>query len=136
MNQNKSILGWRLFLRGILVFLVFALLLGGLYGVCLHGSEEAEWSGPVEDVQASLTYAGEVYYRADRVGSSGLTEKNYPQGTVLAVLPRAEGDLLCRVYGLYTVDKTGEPQENCLLAVDRQGRSYVYYKDGTKDPRS
>lgn len=136
MDQNRPILGWRSFLRGILVFLVFALLLGGLYRVCLRGGEEAVWSGPAEDVQASLTYAGEVYHRADQVGSSGLTEKNYPQGTALTLLSRAEGDLLCRVYGLYTVDKTGEPQKNCILAVDRQGRSYVYYKDGTQDPRS
>lgn len=130
-----------LFLRGMGIFLLFALLLGGLYWLCLHHYKDvAEWSGTGDDLRASLQYEDQTYYLAAKLGSPGVSAGDYVKGDALGEVKPDGRDALTRAYPVYAVTtKEGAVREGYLIVIYEdeatgEDASFVYYAEGLENP--
>lgn len=125
-----------LLLRGIAFFFLFAVLLGGLYWLCLHHfANVAEWSGRADAPRESLLYGEETYHMAAAVGSPGVGSANFVKGEALGEVKLPLRDALtynCPVYEVKT--GKGATRHNFLIVTREDGEDYVYYLDGTENP--
>ena len=125
--DGKSRRGMSLLARGICLFLLFALLVGGLHWFCLHHYRNvASWNGAGEAKRDSLLYDGTVYFLAAKVGS---------KDDLLGEVRPAGRDALRYNYPVYGVKASaGKPRDGYLLVVYEDGDSYLYYRQGLDNP--
>lgn len=125
-----------LLLRGIAFFFLVAVLLGGLYWLCLHHfANVAEWSGRAEAPRESLLYGEETYHMAAAVGSPGVESADFVKGEALGEVKLPLRDALtynCPVYKVKT--GKGATRHDFLIVTREDGEDYVYYLDGTENP--
>lgn len=125
-----------LLLRGIAFFFLFAVLLGGLYWLCLHHfANVAEWSGRADAPRESLLYGEETYHMAAAVGSPGVDSDDFVKGEALGEVKLPLRDALtynCPVYEVKT--GKGATRHDFLIVTREDGEDYVYYLDGTENP--
>ena len=84
--DGKPRRGMPLLARGICLFLLFALLVGGLHWFCLHHYRNvASWNGTGEAQRDSLLYDGTVYFLAAKVGSPGVPGSSFSKDGIPAL---------------------------------------------------
>lgn len=125
-----------LLVRGIAFFFLLAVLLGGLYWLCLHHfANVAEWSGTADAPRESLLYGEETYHLAAAVGSPGVSSANFVKGEALGEVKLPLRDAVtynCPVYEVKT--GKGATRRGFLIVTREDGEDYVYYLDGTENP--
>ncbi len=128
--------GMPLLVRGIVLFLLFALLVGGLYWFCLHHYRNvAKWNGTGEGQRDSLLYGGEEYLLAAKVGSSGIPVNGYTKSDLLGEVSPAVHDAFRYSYPVYSVKASaGKLRDGYLIVVYEDGDSYLYYRQGMDNP--
>ncbi len=145
-------------LRAVGAFLLFAALMALLYvwGYYSYPSV-AEWTEAGN--HDALVYKEETYLLCGQIGKRGLTERKYPVDKILgkvrddgvpviteaATLPpdAEEGETVKPIppdgtptlardhaYVLYSVEK----EEDLLLVLEKNGKYFLYYREGTPNP--
>ncbi len=134
--DGKPRRGMPLLARGICLFLLFALLVGGLHWFCLHHYRNvASWNGTGEAQRDSLLYDGTVYFLAAKVGSPGVPGSSFSKDDLLGEVRPAGRDALRYNYPVYGVKASaGKPRDGYLLVVYEDGDSYLYYRHGLDNP--
>lgn len=119
-----------LWLRGICVFFIAAVLLCGVYWYCLHHYKNAAVFVGEDDPRDAFIYEEKTYYAAAPIGAHGITEIRYPKGDCLGEVKPSLGLTPGHTYLLYAV----KDKVSYLLLTREDGKNYVYYVEDRENP--
>lgn len=134
-DPQRPVRGWLLFLRGLVIFLIFALLAVALYWFCLHHFKNvAVWSGTTE-VRDSIVYEDQTFHLAAKLGSYGVPASKYAQGELLGEVKPAGEEARTAAVKVYSVKgSSGFVKPDYLMVIYEDGVKYIYYLDGVENP--
>lgn len=123
--------------RSLGVFLLLAVLLAGLFWLCLHHYRDvAEWGTEGEDRQESLVYDGAVYFHAGTVGDPGIGSSNFATGSALGEVKPEGRDAFRGSYPVHEVKTNGgKVRDGYLIVILDDGEPHVYYRQDLDNPR-
>jgi hypothetical protein len=134
-RTDRPVRNWLLFLRGLAMFLVFALGAMLLYWFCLHHfSNVAVWAGTAE-VREAVVYEDQTFHLASKVGDYGLSASKYAQGELLGEVKPAGKEARTAAVKVYSVKGSdGFVKSDYLMVIYEDGVKYIYYLDGVENP--
>lgn len=120
-----------LWLRGIVVFLVFAALIPAIRWYAMHHYDNVcVWTGEGEARTAAILYEEKQYFAAAPIGAHGITTARFPQGDLLGEV-KPEGSLTrSHTFEVYAVKE----KSNFLLVSREDGKMWVYYIEDIENP--